>query len=690
MGRQREILLDTTGHIGLVFLRDSTTGQGKTGVAAASMSGDYTQEDNSADTALSFASGSVGDTYSSGKWAEVGNGYYFYHFPNAAFDALGVVGFSFRASGAIDAAPKFQVVAVDAEDAVRGGMTALPPAAADAAGGIPTSDAGALDLDTLLGRLDAAVSSRMATFTLPTNFSSLGINGSGHVSRVVLVDTTTTNSDMRGTDSAALATHWSASRAGYIDNLNVGGYIASQASVDNIQNAVRSAFVTPKEYQLPASGSVRFRIDLLIYARDSVVLEDPDSNAVTITVANAAGTSRSGNLYNAETGGAQTGAMNRDGVGQYHLFYEVDSADAEEQLNFLASYDENSQPMADRQSTTIVATATGGGFNTTDRNYLTAVYNDWADGGRLDDILDAKAATSDITALQTALEANIGVLISSAHSSTVSTITTNDNNNASLLNTAIGNLPDSSAIQSAADAALTALHLDHLLAEAYDVSSKPGNANGLLNVIVEDDLGVPRATSNFLELAPSGGGGSVTVSDITQAALAKFLTVDTGESSAVSGSVGAIAQGGAGAIDEDALAAAIANTLKAYKVRVVNPWDTYNDTLTIVQNRDYKTGVGGGPLKLQVTQPNVADGDVLELNVRLNAGESYEETKTFTGAATDEDGTIYAVFELDADTDTNIEVADYNAKFELVHVKDGDSSPLLWDKKLAFLPDITE
>lgn len=44
----------------------------------------------------------------------------------------------------------------------------------------------------------------------PTNFSSLGINVSGHVSRVTLVDTTTTNTDMyssvmRGTDSAFLA-----------------------------------------------------------------------------------------------------------------------------------------------------------------------------------------------------------------------------------------------------------------------------------------------------------------------------------------------------------------------------------------------------------------------------------------------------------------------------------------------------
>jgi hypothetical protein len=67
------------------------------------------------------------------------------------------------------------------------------------------SDAGGLDLDTLLARLDAAITSRMATFTLPTNFAALGINASGDVLRVTLVDTTTANTDMRGTNNAALA-----------------------------------------------------------------------------------------------------------------------------------------------------------------------------------------------------------------------------------------------------------------------------------------------------------------------------------------------------------------------------------------------------------------------------------------------------------------------------------------------------
>ena len=40
------------------------------------------------------------------------------------------------------------------------------------------------------------------------------------VQGVVLVDTTTANTDMRGTDSAALAVNYTAARAGYLDNIN--------------------------------------------------------------------------------------------------------------------------------------------------------------------------------------------------------------------------------------------------------------------------------------------------------------------------------------------------------------------------------------------------------------------------------------------------------------------------------------
>ena len=146
-----------------------------------------------------------------------------------------------------------------------GGLATATATISAFAGAISTLTAAGVrtELSTELGRIDAAVSSRMATYTQPTgflaatfpatvssfaggavasvtgnvggnvagsvgsiagvtfpaNFGSLLINVSGHVSRVVLVDTTTTNTDMRGTDGAALAASWTATRAGYLDSV---------------------------------------------------------------------------------------------------------------------------------------------------------------------------------------------------------------------------------------------------------------------------------------------------------------------------------------------------------------------------------------------------------------------------------------------------------------------------------------
>lgn len=101
-----------------------------------------------------------------------------------------------------------------------------------------------------------------ASAAFPANFADLGINSSGHISRVTLVDTTTANTDMRGTDNALLAASYiapansditaikaktdnlpaspaaqgklddvesrlTATRAGYLDNLNVTGTLAN-------------------------------------------------------------------------------------------------------------------------------------------------------------------------------------------------------------------------------------------------------------------------------------------------------------------------------------------------------------------------------------------------------------------------------------------------------------------------------
>jgi len=79
---------------------------------------------------------------------QIGNGYFRLDLPDAAC-AVGVTGVIVHgvATGMVIIGCYIQLVAYDPFNAVRLGLTALPNAAADAAGGLPISDAGGLDLD---------------------------------------------------------------------------------------------------------------------------------------------------------------------------------------------------------------------------------------------------------------------------------------------------------------------------------------------------------------------------------------------------------------------------------------------------------------------------------------------------------------------------------------------------------------
>jgi uncharacterized protein YunC (DUF1805 family) len=82
--------------------------------------------------------------------------------------------------------------------------------------------------------------------------------------------------------------------------------------------------------------------------------------------------------------------------------------------------------------------------------------------------------------------------------------------------TATWNATALASIQSEANDALVANHLDHLLAATYDPASKPGAADALLNELVESDAGVARFTANALEEAPAGGGGGGDATEANQ------------------------------------------------------------------------------------------------------------------------------------------------------------------------------
>ena len=65
------------------------------------------------------------------------------------------ISYRFIGTGAVAVVINIVTTSLNPYDAVRGGMTALPNAAADAAGGLPISDAGGLDLDALAANINS-------------------------------------------------------------------------------------------------------------------------------------------------------------------------------------------------------------------------------------------------------------------------------------------------------------------------------------------------------------------------------------------------------------------------------------------------------------------------------------------------------------------------------------------------------
>ncbi len=133
-----------------VFILDSTStvGAGKTGLAFgdSGFKAYYKRNKATGSTAITLATISTLGTWETGGFKVVDGtnmpGVYEFHPPDAAF-ASGADSVAFMLSGVTGMVPvliEIELTATSNQDGVRGGMTALPNAAAAASGGLPTVD----------------------------------------------------------------------------------------------------------------------------------------------------------------------------------------------------------------------------------------------------------------------------------------------------------------------------------------------------------------------------------------------------------------------------------------------------------------------------------------------------------------------------------------------------------------------
>lgn len=156
---KQEVLIGQTDYTVLVLIRDDA-GAPKTGLTEASVDIAYArvETDNDVTTAdvTPAALSALTDAHTDWGFEEVSAtdhpGLYRLDIADAVFASgawtavVSVVG-----TGLDPTSIEFVLVAFNPRDGVRLGLTALPNAAADAAGGLPISDAGGLDLDAQIG-----------------------------------------------------------------------------------------------------------------------------------------------------------------------------------------------------------------------------------------------------------------------------------------------------------------------------------------------------------------------------------------------------------------------------------------------------------------------------------------------------------------------------------------------------------
>lgn len=150
----RQIKKDSTNKSVTIRIIDSSDGTPEQAVEhnSAGIAMWYRRE-GAAKTAITMAAlAALTTAHTDGGIEHIDDGYYRFDIPDAAF-ATGAthVMIGGAVTGMIVIGQEVQLVDYDPDDAVRLGLTALPNAAADAAGGLPISDAGGLDLDTQLG-----------------------------------------------------------------------------------------------------------------------------------------------------------------------------------------------------------------------------------------------------------------------------------------------------------------------------------------------------------------------------------------------------------------------------------------------------------------------------------------------------------------------------------------------------------
>jgi hypothetical protein len=184
------------------------------------------------------------------------------------------------------------------------------------------------------------------------NFARIGATGSGLTSLAPA--------------STALSTaQWTNARAGYVDNLNVGGAVASHADVLAVNQSASKhvLLVTVGQYERPESGTVTYTVEARTFSAADGSSVNADSTPTLTALGNT-----TGDLS------AKLSAATNPATGVYRWTYTVSNTDTQEQVRFDLSAVIAAATFTLSTYTQVVDLVSAT-WTSNDRGMLTAVYN---------------------------------------------------------------------------------------------------------------------------------------------------------------------------------------------------------------------------------------------------------------------------------------------------------------------------
>ena len=294
----REEFKGSTSHSEFYMLIDSATGLGKTGLVHTDMVGSYTRT-RSARVAVTMVTQTVAGAYSSGGFVEIDAtnqpGLYRWDHPNAGYvTAADSVVFTLKSPLARTENKEFRLVNINNQIAY------APNAEADAAGGLPISVAGALDLDAILADTDE-LQTNQGNWLTATGFSTHSAadvytafgDGSNLTTLTTATGFATVNPDNSGITAIKTKTDQLVfTVANQVDSnaLSGGGSgaTASEVRIEMDANSTKLASIVADTNELQTDWADGGRLDLLLDAIPTTPMRGTDSAALAATALSTA------------------------------------------------------------------------------------------------------------------------------------------------------------------------------------------------------------------------------------------------------------------------------------------------------------------------------------------------------------------------------------------------------------------